>query len=258
MSDIETQRAGAAAEILLRARREEPVSDFPADVRPRSTAEAYAVQDAVARTLGPVLGWKVGASAPDAEPACAPLLAGTLHQSPAVLDAAAFPLRGIEAEIAFRFGRDPERGPGGFDRAGIIDAIATAHPAIEICESRFRDHTAIDPLTKLADNNLNGALVLGPAWADWRGLVMAAQPVAVTIDGDVVAERRGGNTAGDLFRLLVWLAEHLAQRGRGLRAGDVVTTGSWTGMHFAGVGKHVRVEFPGIGGAEVRFDDAGP
>lgn len=257
MADIETQRAEAAAEILLHARRDAPIADLPEEARPRSAAEAYAIQDAVARALGPVIGWKVGASTPDAEPACAPLLAGTVHESPAHLDGRAFTLRGIEAEIAFRFGKSPERGPDGFDRAGIVDAIATAHPAIEICESRFHDHTATDPLTKLADNNVNGALVLGPAWPDWRSLDLAAQPVAVTIDGETVAERRGGNTAGDLFRLLVWLAEHLAQRGQGLRAGDVVTTGSWTGMHFAGPAKHVTIRFSGIGGAEVRFDAAG-
>lgn len=258
MAEIERARAEAAADLLLRARCNQPIAHFPDDVRPRSVAEAYAVQDAVAFALGPVLGWKVGASAPEAEPACAPLLAGALHQSPAVLAAEAFPLRGIEAEIAFRFATAPKRGPSGFDREGVVEAIATAHPAIEICESRFRDHTAIDPLTKLADSNLNGALILGPAWADWRGLVTAAQPVAVTIDAETVAERRGGNTAGDLFRLLVWLAEHLARRGRGLRAGDVVTTGSWTGMHLAPGAKHVTVAFPGIGSAEVRFGDAGP
>lgn len=255
MSDIERQRAEAAAEILLRARREKPIADLPEDLRPRSEAEAYAVQDAVARALGPVIGWKVGASAPDAEPACAPLLAGTIHESPARLDAQAFALRGIEAEIAFRFGAAPERSETGFDRDSVLGAIATAHPAIEVCESRFHDHSAIDPLTKLADNNLNGALVLGPAWADWRRLEAAAQPVAVTIDEREIAARRGGNAAGDLFRLLVWLAEHLARRGRPLRAGDIVTTGSWTGMHVAGTAKRVGVSFPGVGDAEVVFAD---
>ena len=42
-------------------------------------------------------------------------------------------------------------------------------------------------------------------------------------------------------------------KGRGLKAGDVVTTGSWNGVHFAKAGTKARVEFPGLGQADMQF-----
>jgi 2-keto-4-pentenoate hydratase len=256
MTDTSTTRAAAAADILLRARRggERP-ADLPVSCRPRSEAEAYAVQDAVAARLGPIAGWKVGASDPEAEPNCAPLLA--VFDSPATLDPSAYTLRGIEAEIAFRFGADLPPRAAPYERSEVIAALATAHPAIEVCECRLADHAAVDPMSKVADNVFNGALIVGPAWDGWAELSVAAQPVQLLFDDAVVVERRGGNAAGDLMRLLVWLANHLSRRGYGLRRGQVVTTGSWTGVRPSGPATHVAARFPGIGEAAFVFGSGG-
>src|SRR5690349_22350039 len=63
-----------AASLLLEGRRQhrqvEPFAPGPA-----SADDAYRVQDAVARRLGPLGGWKVGAKAPGETPNAAPLLA---------------------------------------------------------------------------------------------------------------------------------------------------------------------------------------
>lgn len=258
MADTDTTRAAAAADILLRARQggERP-ADLPLSCRPRSEAEAYAIQDAVAVHLGPVAGWKVGASDPDAEPNCAPLLAGTVFDSPATLDPSAYTLRGIEAEIAFRFGADLPPRAAPYERSEVIGALATAHPAIEVCEYRFANHAAVDPMSKLADNVFNGALIVGPSWDGWAELAVEAQPVQLLFDDAVVVERRGGNAAGDLMRLLVWLANHLSGRGHGLKRGQVVTTGSWTGVRPSGSAMHVVARFSGIGEAAFVFGMSG-
>ena len=46
--------------------------ELPADARPLTAADAYRIQDGVVRALGPIVGWKVGAKAPESEPTCAP------------------------------------------------------------------------------------------------------------------------------------------------------------------------------------------
>jgi 2-keto-4-pentenoate hydratase len=253
MEQDDKARAVAAAELLIGARSGPPLSTFPESCRPRDEADAYRIQDEVAARLGPIEGWKVGASSPDAIPNCAPLLAGSVLSSPARISAEGMSLRGVEAEIAFRFGKDLPPRTKPYERAEVLAAIESACPAIEFCECRFRDWQQLDPLSKLADSNMNQALVIGPIWHSWKGLEVAAQPVVMSFDGRRVIDRRGGNTAGDLFQILVWLANHLSARGPGLRRAQIVITGSWGGMPQAGNAERVDVEFAGIGAASLRL-----
>jgi hypothetical protein len=57
-----SSRNERAAQVLITARaRRSVLPTLPDDVRPRSAADAYAIQDAVADAIGPIGGWKVGA-----------------------------------------------------------------------------------------------------------------------------------------------------------------------------------------------------
>jgi 2-keto-4-pentenoate hydratase len=251
---LTADRIERAARALVEARRTRDwPADLPADCRPATVEEAYAVQEAVARTLGRIGGWKVGAPTPTAEPRRAPLLAALVAPGPATLRGPEFHLIGIEAELAFRVGHDLPRRDAPYGRDEVLDALDTMHPAIEVVDSRFADRTAADPLSQLADNIGNGAFVYGPGLNAWRHLDLARQPVRLTIDGALVYEGKGGNTAGDPLRLVHWLANDLAARGGGLRAGDVVTTGTTTGLRFVEPGAVVEAEFPGLGSVRVEF-----
>ena len=218
-----------------------------------SEADAYAVQERVARELGPVGAWKVGAASPAAEPVRAPILAATIHASPVTVPAAGFHVIGIEAEIAYRLGADlpPRERP--YTSAEVAAAVEGMLPAIELVDTRLADHAAAPPLWKLADNQINGGLVTGPLATAWRRFDPVSQPVRLEIEDTVVAEGRGGNTAGDPFRLLVWLANHLGSQGGGLRRGEVVTTGSLTGLRFVAPGARVRATLEGLGQVAVTF-----
>jgi 2-keto-4-pentenoate hydratase len=239
----------SAARLLLEARRRStPLEALPEPCRPQEEGDAYAIQDAVARQLGAVRGWKVGAPAPEAAASFGPIF--TIVEAPAQFPSASHRLFGIEAEIAFRFGRDL---PGGAPRDLVLAAVAGAHLAMEIVESRFADFRAAGQLSVLADNISNGALVLGPALKDWRGLDLARPPSRVIIDGAEVGRCTTGNTGGDPIRLLVALVNHAAARGKPITAGQVVTTGATTGMHFARPGSLARAEFGDWGAVETRF-----
>lgn len=244
--------AGALAELLLAARRTgRPIEALPAALVPATADVAYAVQDAVQAALGAVAGWKVGAASPAAEPNCAPLLAASVAASPARWPAARFRLRGIEGELAFRFGRalPPRAAP--YDADEVWAAIDTLHPAIELVESRFADFRAMDKLALLADFGSNGAFCYGAAVRDWRAVDFLRQPAVLTIGGKEMATAIGGNAAGHPRRLLAWLANHLASRGGGIAAGDIVTTGTHTGLAFAEPGATVTVRFAGLGEASL-------
>jgi len=247
-----SEAAERLARRLLEARASgERIAALPAELVPADAAQAYAVQDLVAPTLGRIGGWKVGAGSPSGEPNCAPLFAERMAASPARFAAARFPLGGIEGELAFRFGRDlPPRVPP-YDEDEVWQVIDTLHPAIELVESRFADFRAQDKQALLADMQSNGAFCYGAPVKDWRRVDFLTQPASLTLDGVESARAVGGNAAGHPKRLLGWLANHLARRGRGLVAGDIVTTGTHTGLIFAKPGATATVRFPGIGEASL-------
>ncbi|PWC35882.1 fumarylacetoacetate hydrolase family protein [Azospirillum sp. TSO35-2] len=241
-----------AVEALLASRQtRQPLQALPEGARPADKDEAYAIQNEVARRLGPVVAWKVGASGPDAEPSCAPINAATLFFGTERLPASMFNVIGIEAEIVYRFARDlpPREEP--WSRREVLDAVASVHPGFEICDTRFAKYGSLDPLSHMADQANHGALIVGPAVGNWRGVDPVGQPLMLAIDGKLVVDVLGGNSAVDPVRLLVWLANVGARPFGGLHAGDTVTTGSCTGTIFIEPGSRSVARFADIGSIEL-------
>jgi 2-keto-4-pentenoate hydratase len=241
------------AEKLVEARRGgERIATLPPALVPASEENAYAVQEAVIRRLGAtVAGWKVGAASAASAPSAAPLFANLVATSPARLPAGSSSLRGVEAELALRLGRDlPARAaPYGEEEAWA--AVDTLHVAIELLDSRYLDRKAAGELAALADNLSNGGFCHALAIRDWRGVDFLRQPAELLVDGESAARAVGGNPAGHPRRLLAWLANHCAQRGRPLAAGQIVTTGSHTGLVIAPPGARVTARFAGLGEASL-------
>lgn len=225
-----------------------------ADALPLYERGAYAVQDATVAGLGPVAGWKVGAKGSSAPPSCAPLPARGVFASGARLVGPRWRMRGIEVEVAVRLRKDLVALSGEPDAEMVRDAIDAVLPVMEVLETRLADWRDSPPLARLADLGLHGGLVIGqastinPADLDLRTL-----QAYLAFDGQPVASARGANPAGDVWRLIGWLAWHCAQRGQPLRAGQVITTGSCTGLLFAPEGSHVQAQINGVGMVELYF-----
>ncbi len=64
---------------------------------------------------------------------------------------------------------------------------------------------------------------------------------------------RAGNPAGDMVRLVEWLANTGSVWAGGLKAGQYVTCGSWTGKTLAPAGARVTVAFAGLGEASAAY-----
>jgi 2-keto-4-pentenoate hydratase len=173
-----------------------------------------------------------------------------VRPSPAAYDAGELRLIGIEAEIAFRLGRDLPARVAVYDRAEVI-AGAALHPAIEIVDSRYSDPRSLDRLSILADNFSNGGLVHGAAVPDWEKLDLGRTAITVTEDGEPFADSAAG-AARDPIAALVDFVNLMNGRG-GAKAGTFVTTGSWTGMVFTKRGTHIVADFGPLGRVEVVF-----
>ncbi len=140
---------------------------------PGSIDAAYAAQRAVWLAMvgdSRPTAWKVGSPSREVMPTAAPVFPSRLASSPAHIPREWFTGLGIEAEIALRFRRDlpPRQEP--YTRKATLEAIGSVHVAMELVDTRLADPEAAGPLWRLADNLLNGALVLGDAVPDWRDM----------------------------------------------------------------------------------------
>ncbi|HEX3983099.1 MAG TPA: 2-keto-4-pentenoate hydratase [Acidisoma sp.] len=247
MTDVTKALAGR----LLEARRTGAPITLNEVERPASEAAAYAVQAAVTAALGPIGGWKVGAAGPDAAPSGAPLPGSGILPSGAALDAT-FTDRLVESEIAFRLGQDLPPRREAYTKDEIMAAIASCHPVIEIVQWRVRDFATASNPVKLADSVGHGALIVGEAITGWQGIDFPRLDVRQEIAG-AATKQAVGNPAGDMIRLIAWLANEGAVWAGGLRAGQIVTCGSWTGALPAPAGAAVNVTFAGTTPVSVQF-----
>ena len=258
------RKSSRAAALLAKAWRTGARLDaLPKNLRPRSAAAAYRIQDAFARALGePALGWKIGCTSAAARrilktraPMYGRVLASRLFASGVELGGTHYKLRGVEGEFAFKLKRDlpPRRRP--YARPEVLAAIGGLHPAIEVIEPRYADWLAVGIHSVIADLGGNGTIVLGTAVPAWRRIDLREASVRMTLNGKIVGEGTGADCMGDPVAALVWLANALRNRG-GLRAGEIVSTGTCCGFHRAAAGDRCIADFGRLGRVLVRFAGA--
>jgi hypothetical protein len=170
----------------------------------RDEAEAYAVQDGVARALGWSLDrWKSGGAGPQ----------GPFSHSP-VDPVAGRQLLGLEAEIALRVGAD-----------GAPEAMCIA---VELVASRWAEGMDAPALLRMADFQSNAGLLLGE-WQPYRQLDWSGLQWRLALPGQPDILRRGGHSLADPAGVLPAWLKHARRHGAALPA--IVTTGAWGGLH---------------------------
>jgi hypothetical protein len=172
------------------------------------------VQQAVWRELSPDArpsAWKVGAPNRQTEATAAAVLPQRTRFSPTRFSGETFRTLGIEAEIAFCFGRDLPARAGAYSREEILAAIASAHVAMELVDTRLADPEAAGPLWRLADSLLNGGLILGAAIINWRELALSGLSVRSLADAHCLAESIGRPPLDDLLHCLPWWINHICR-----------------------------------------------
>lgn len=223
--------------------------------------DSYAVQKQVAQRMGWLEQgfpryWKSGGPSREAILTHALLPESGVWISPARPDPSCFFSAEIEAEIAVRLAQDvtPEiaRKLNAADGPQLVDAIAVS---IEIVDSRWRQGRTVPSLFSLADMQSHGALVLG-SWVqhDQHRPQRAwdTQLCSVAIGDHDPLVFKGTHPLKDPFwGLATWLGHATSAFGTA-PAGTVITTGSWCGVLPLRFGQRVKVEFEGIGQAEIQ------
>ena len=215
-------------------------------------AQAYAVQRQVADNLnwigspGERRHWKVGGPRADATPTAACLPDALIYQSGCRMSLTLPGLVGVESEVAFRVS-DVQ-----WSADGVIVVVDACCVAIEVVASRFSDVGAVGPWLKLADQQMNAALVLGP-WQPLPDVIWDSFICSATLDGTELAQSNDGHPCKDPLWALNWLANHAKKRHLPLRTGDVVTTGSWLGILAIDRPGVLVTSFSGLGEASIQF-----
>jgi 2-keto-4-pentenoate hydratase len=257
MAEISEGQANKAAQILWNNWQGSTRLDgLPDDCRPATRRDGYAVQAAVARAAGqPAVGWKIAATSEAGQKHInvdGPL-AGRLLRDRVLPPGTPIPfvnnlMRVAEAEICFRLARDLPAKGSPYSPADATAAVASAHPSIEIPDSRYNDFPRAGAPQLIADTACANWLAIGPAFAEtWRSLDLAAHKIEVSTNGSFTRSGTGAAVLGDPRIAFAWIANELVANGEALRQGDYVTTGTWVVPVPIKSGDTIAVDYGSLG-----------
>jgi 2-keto-4-pentenoate hydratase len=242
-----------ASRLVTARRTGEPVDVDAIPLRDLTERDAYAVQARVAQTLGPVGGFKV-ACKPGQPRIMAPILARDITSSPGRLACPAAEHIGIELELGFRvLGTLPAAGAPGRD-ARLADCLALV-PVIEIVRTRIAGGAS--PMLKLADNQINGGLVVGRAVRDWQGLDVSQVFARLTAGTETLLDGEAEVPGQDAFENFKTLEALVGDHCGGLRPGQLVITGSLNGLPWLTAGIRIEGWIDGVGAVRVSLEATG-
>jgi len=260
---MEHAKAVEAARLLVEARRTGvPIKELPQDIRPLVAAESNQIVNEVTKMLGhDVAGWKITfLYKPREVPFQAPIYSPLMFSSPAKVPVSLTPSLFIEPEITFRLLADlPPRDK--LYRTEEVASVVEACPSMEIVDTRFdvkyrtirqRLNERATLVEAYADNQTNGAFIIGAGVRDWRDIDFGATRVRMSADDKTIVETIGGHAFVDPFPPVVILANQL-RKGAGLKAGQIVATGSFSGFFPVEIGQQIVADFEGVGQAKAMF-----
>jgi 2-keto-4-pentenoate hydratase len=253
-----TKSARDIADAFLNARgAATALPDFPGEL-PANLNSAYAVQEqAIAKRAGDIAGWKIGRIPND----YTAKLGGDRLTGPIFRDLV-WPMNGaqeisipaysggfaaVEAEFVFRIGANAPAGKTRWLREEAADLVAALHVGVELAGSPLASINELGPLAVICDFGNNHGLILGPEIPDWQSRDDEELTAETYIDGELIGRGGAASVLGGPMGSLLFLLEHLAERGRPVRAGELISTGATTGIHDIVAGQHARVSFGAYG-----------
>jgi 2-keto-4-pentenoate hydratase len=255
------QKLARAAETLWQAWTSgQPLDALPAELRPSTTAEGYAVQRAIDELAGPATGWKIAATSKAGQDhlgASGPLV-GRLYEnehrpSGSALSVRSMRMRSAEPEFAFVLAGDLNGGRGELAVEDVLAAVGSMVLAVEVPDSRFVDFKQAGLPSLIADAMCGGHFITGPSIDDWRSLDLREQAARLLCNGDERSAGRGANVMGDPRSALAWMANEVLDHGWPLRAGDIIITGASAPPIPIEAGDDLEAVFDDLGTVAVRF-----
>jgi 2-keto-4-pentenoate hydratase len=129
----------------------------------------------------------------------------------------------VEGEIAFLLGELPDSSECSVDQ--VLAATRAIAPAIEIVDSRITDWR-IKLADTVADNASYGGFVLGewvPVPAEQE---LAELPMALRLNGEIVAQGVGAAALGNPACAVAWLLDKMHSLEVTVQPGDIILSGA--------------------------------
>ncbi len=218
---------------------------------PESRAQAYAVQTRVAALTGEVAGFKT-ARKPGQPQIMAPIFARDVLPSGACVASRFGGHLGVELEVGLRL-EAPLPAPDSLDFAARAAACLRPVAVIEIVDTRLEGARADAALAKLADNQINAGLIVGPEMAAWNGGQLSRVTARMQA-GDACllygeADVPGGCAVDTLAALAAMIGDHCG----GLQPGQIIITGSLHPLTYVAPGTLVEGEIDSFGAVRVQI-----
>jgi 2-keto-4-pentenoate hydratase len=253
--------AAIAAELAEAAASRSPLAPLSERHPAMSVADAYAIQEQVARrrieTGESLIGWKLGLTSVAMQqqlgvdqPDYGPLLSGHAVPPGGVVPAADLIAPRIEAEIAFVLG-SPLRGPG-VTRADVLAATTAVTASLEIIDSRIANWR-IKLADTIADMASSARIVVSDARTPIDAVDLRDERVVLERNGEAVSEGIGAAVLGDPVEAVAWAANTLGPLGVTLEPGHVVMPGAMHASVPVAAGDEIVARFERLGPVRVRF-----
>jgi 2-keto-4-pentenoate hydratase len=243
----------AAIELLDRrkAGANEPVlSD---SLRPKSIDDALAIQ-AQMLTLQPVKGWKC-LLPPDPEKVVVAPVFKVQNNSPTLALFECENVAMVEPEIAFVLDRDLPARAGEYSEQEIVNAIGSAHMALECIQKRFSKEAYEHFYDALADGLYNQGIYIGPEINKTQAINASAVKIFIEQSSHTLA-LEGVHPNPRAIDGLLWLINFMNKRGVGLKANEAIITGSFKGIVELAFDEVTTIEYENLGKYHVKFTRA--
>jgi 2-keto-4-pentenoate hydratase len=240
------------------------VAGLPASAMPRTRAEGYAVQQALAGLSGHhAYGWKIASTSVAGQkhlnvdgPFGGRLFIERVIPMTQPISLTGNVMQVGEAEFAFRMAKDLPSRDKPYSVDEVMASVSALYPAIELPDSRYVEYTNVGVPSLIADNACAHEFVLGDeVKIDWRSIDLAKHRVIVTCNGEPNCEGIGANVLGDPRIALAWLANELNTYGLTLRAGETITTGTCVVPFVLRAGDRFRADFGILGSVTISIKD---
>jgi 2-keto-4-pentenoate hydratase len=160
----------------------------------------------------------------------------------------------VEAEVAFRLGRDIDVAEEQITAAFVRDCVDVALPALEIVDSRIAGWD-IGFTDTVADNASSGLFVVGTDAKPLSEVEPVEVEMSLRINGEVRSSGNGAACLGDPLEALRWLAVQASRFGDPLRAGQLILSGALGPFVPFEPGDRVEASISGFDPLVVEFEE---
>lgn len=243
----------AAQELLSRRKAGINAPRLDESYRPTSIDDALAIQSEMAsiETIG---GWKCLLPPAEGKIIAAPIF--NVQKDNAIVDLFEDKaVARVEPEICFVLSKNIPVKTDEYSEAEIIDAIGSAHMALELMQSRYADDAEQSFYESLADCMLNQGVYVGPEINKTIAINTSTVQIIVT-QGDEIREIEGKHPNKRAIDGLLWLVNYMNSRGVELKAGAAIITGSFKGIVNMTFDVETTISYKGLGEYKVTFKRA--